>query len=183
MEVKEPEETKYCLYNDRVQPISADGQHVSEDMNTQGHCSIDEELLKPSQAFTGDGLPSTQGNIAGTANHICSADNTQTTSSAADGVVHDALGHEQSLLCQEDGVNLADSFRIGIKSAVTKASLPRTLPPCTVWMHHLTFMARHEDSSATSDVLFLPDIVMHINQISIFCITRSPPVPVLSKHT
>ena len=37
MEVKEPEETKYRLYNDRVQPISADGQPASEDMNTQGH--------------------------------------------------------------------------------------------------------------------------------------------------
>ena len=133
MEVKEPEETKYRLYNDRVQPISADGQHASEDMNTQGHGSIDEELLKPSQAFTGDGLPSAQGNIAVTANHICSADNTQTTSSAADGVVHDALGHEQSLLCQEDGVNLADSFRIGIKECRDQNFIAEdTTPMCSV---------------------------------------------------
>ena len=134
MEVKEPEETKYHLYNDRVQPISADSQHVSEDMmNTQGHGSIDEELPKPSQAFTGDGMSSTRGNIAGTSNHICSADNTQTTSSATDGVVHDAHGHEQSLLCQEDGVNLADSFRMGIKEWRDQSFIAEdTTPMCSV---------------------------------------------------
>ena len=95
--------------------------------------TIDEELLKPSQAFTVDGLPSTQGNIAGTANHICSADNTQTTSFAADGVVHDALGHEQSLLWQEDGVNLANSFRIGIKECRDQSFIAEdTTPMCSV---------------------------------------------------
>lgn len=134
MEEKVSEGTKYHLYNDRLHPIPADGQHVSEDMNTQGHGSIDEEVPKSSQAFTGDEMPSTQGNIAGTANHIRSADNSQTTSSSAtDGVVHDALGHEQSLLCQEDGVNLADSFRMGIKECRDQSFIAEdTTPMCSV---------------------------------------------------
>ena len=61
--------------------------------------------------------------------HACSSDNVQAMSSATDGMMHIALQHRQSLLCQGDGVNFADSFRMGRKEFCDQSSLPRTPHP------------------------------------------------------
>ena len=127
-EVKKPEDTKQRLCNDRVQGID-DSHHISEDMNMRGHNLIAEELPKSSQVVVGGGRPHTQEGIAGSTNHVFSSDNAQMMSSATDGVINDALRHEQSLLCQEDGVNLADSFRVGRKECRDQSFIAEDTTP------------------------------------------------------
>lgn len=128
-EVKEPKDTKQRLCNDRVQGITDDSHHMCEDMNIRGHNSIAEELPKSSQVVVGGGRPHTQEGIAGSTNHVCSSDNAQMMASATDGVINDALRHEQSLLCQEDGVNLADSFRVGRKECRDQSFIAEDTTP------------------------------------------------------
>ena len=129
VEVKEPKVTKQCFYNDRLQGIADDSHHIPEDMNTQGHDSLSEELTQSLQTVMDDGMSYPQEGIAVSANHVCSSDNVQTMASTTDGMMHDALRHEQSLLCQEDGVNLADSFRMGRKECRDQSFIAEDTTP------------------------------------------------------
>lgn len=129
MEVTEHDATKQRLCTDRVQGITDDSNRLSEDMNRQGHNTVDEQLPNSMQAAMVAGTAHAQEGISGSNNHVCTSSNAQTMASASDGFMNDALRREESLLCQEDGVNLADSFRMGRKECRDQSFIAEDTTP------------------------------------------------------
>ena len=129
LEVKEHGDTKQHFGSDRVQGITDNSHCVSENMGRQGYNATDEQLPNSVQAAVLAGTPHSQEGNSGSTNHVCTSSNAQTMASATDGLINDALRHEESLLCQEDGVNLADSFRMGRKECRDQSFIAEDTTP------------------------------------------------------
>lgn len=130
MVVKEHDVTKQRLCTDPVQGGITDDSHcLSGDMERQGHNAIDEQLPNSMQAAMVAGTAHAQEGGSRSTNHVCTSSNAQTVASASGGFINDALRHEESLLCQEDGVNLADSFRMGRKECRDQSFIAEDTTP------------------------------------------------------
>ena len=128
-EVKERDDPKQHLSTDHVQGVTDDRHYLSEDMEGQGHNAVDEQLPNSMQAALVAETAHAQEGISGSTNRVCTSSTAQAMASTSDGFMHDALRHEDSLLCQEDGVNLADSFRVGRKECRDQSFIAEDTTP------------------------------------------------------